>query len=126
MMNTTRKDKVVVTGIGIISPIGTGIDTFWKALVNGKSGVSEITRFNTERYSTRIAGEINDFIPEEYMADGLANNLCRYSQLGLSATLMAIQNAGLDLYRLNKDKVGVGIETLSYYDEKAAIENNEN
>jgi 3-oxoacyl-[acyl-carrier-protein] synthase II len=128
MMNTTKKNKVVVTGIGIISPIGTGIDNFWKSLINGKSGITEITRFNTERYTTRIAGEINDFRPEEYMTDGLASNLCRYSQLGLSATRMAIRDAGLDTYGLNKDKVGVsigvGIETLLYYDEKAAVENN--
>jgi len=129
MMNTTKKKKVVVTGIGIISPIGTGIDTFWKSLVNGSSGISEITRFNTERYPTRIAGEIKDFDPEKYMQEDLANNLCRYSQLGLSATRMAIQDSGLDIGSFNsKDRVGVsigiGIEILSYHDEKTAIENN--
>jgi 3-oxoacyl-[acyl-carrier-protein] synthase II len=127
-MNTAKKDKVVVTGIGIISPIGTGIDSFWKSLINGKSGISEITRFNTERYPTRIAGEIKDFDPEKYMPEDLANSLCRYSQLGLAATRMAIQDAGLDLGSFNKDTVGVsigvGIEILSYHDEKTAIENN--
>ncbi len=127
-MNTAKKDKVVVTGIGIISPIGTGIDSFWESLINGKSGITEITRFNTERYPTKIAGEIQDFNPEKYMPEDLANDLCRYSQLGFSATQMAIQDAGLDIYSLNKDKVGVsigvGIETLLYYDEKAAVENN--
>jgi len=127
-MNTAKKDKVVVTGIGIISPIGTGIDLFWESLINGKSGITEITRFNTERYPTKIAGEIQDFNPEKYMPEDLANDLCRYSQLGLAATSMAIQDASLDLVSLNKDKVGVsigvGIETLLYYDEKAAVENN--
>ena len=127
-MNTAKKDKVVVTGIGIISPIGTGIDSFWESLINGKSGITEITRFNTERYPTKIAGEIQDFNPEKYMPEDLANDLCRYSQLGLAATSMAIQDASLDLVSLNKDKVGVsigvGIETLLYYDEKAAVENN--
>jgi len=127
-MNTEKKDKVVVTGIGIISPIGTGIDLFWESLINGKSGITEITRFNTERYPTKIAGEIQDFNPEKYMPEDLANDLCRYSQLGLAATSMAIQDASLDLVSLNKDKVGVsigvGIETLLYYDEKAAVENN--
>ena len=127
-MNTAKKDKVVVTGIGIISPIGTGIDLFWESLINGKSGITEITRFNTERYPTKIAGEIQDFNPEKYMPEDLANDLCRYSQLGLAATRMAIQDASLDLVSLNKDKVGVsigvGIETLLYYDEKAAVENN--
>ncbi len=128
-MNTTKKDKVVVTGIGIISPIGTGIDSFWKSLINGKSGITEITRFNTERYPTKIAGEVKDFDPEKYMPEDLASSLCRYSQLGLSATSMAIQDAGLDLGSFNsKDRVGVsigvGIEILSYHDEITAIENN--
>lgn len=127
-MNTAKKDKVVVTGIGIISPIGTGIDSFWESLVNGKSGISEITRFNTERYPTKIAGEIQDFNPEKYMPEDLANDLCRYSQLGLSAVRMAIQDSGLDIESFNsKDRVGVsigvGIEILSYHDEKTAIEN---
>lgn len=126
-MNTIKKEKVVVTGIGIISPVGIGIDTFWESLINGKSGISEITRFNSERYSTRIAGEVSDFIPEEYMSDELANTLCRYSQLGLSAMRMAVQDASLDLGSINKEKagvsIGVGIETLSYFDEKSAIEN---
>ena len=129
MMNITEKNKVVVTGIGILSPIGTGIDYFWKSLVNGKSGISEITRFNTERYPTKIAGEIKDFDPEKYMPEDFANGLCRYSQLGFSATKMAIQDSGLDIGSFNnKDRVGVsigvGIEILSYYDEKTAIENN--
>ncbi|GAX61294.1 3-oxoacyl-[acyl-carrier-protein] synthase 2 [Candidatus Scalindua japonica] len=101
MMNTTQKNKVVVTGIGIMSPIGTGIDAFWESLVNGKSGISEITRFNTERYPTRIAGEISDFIPEEHMPEDLANSLCRYSQLGLSAVSMAVQDAGLNFGNIN-------------------------
>lgn len=129
MVNTTnKKNKVVVTGIGTISPIGVGIDTFWESIVNGKSGISTITRFNTERYPTRIAGEINDFDPQKHMPEDLANSLCRYSQLGMAAAQMAIQDAGLDLGSLNKDKVGVsigvGLEILSYYDEKTAIENN--
>ena len=123
-----KKDKVVVTGIGIISPIGTGIDNFWKSLINGKSGISEITRFNTERYPTKIAGEIKDFDPEKYMPEDLANNLCRYSQLGMAASRMAIQDAGLDPGNFNSNdrvgvSIGVGIEILSYHDEKTAIEN---
>ncbi len=128
MINTTKEKKVVVTGIGVITPIGTGMDAFWNSLINGKSGISEITRFDTERYPTRIAGEIKDFDPKEYMPEGLANSLCRYSQLGYSAVKMAVQDAGLDLRKLNKNKIGVsigvGIEALSYYDEKSAIENN--
>ncbi len=128
MINNMKKDKVVVTGIGVISPIGTGIHSFWESLINGESGISEITRFNTERYPTKIAGEIKDFDPEKYIPKNLANSLCRHSQLGVSASKMAVQDAGLDLDSLNINKVGVsigvGAETLSFYDEKTAVENN--
>lgn len=128
-MNTTKKDKVVVTGMGVISPIGTGIDNFWRSLINGRSGITEITRFNTDRYTTKIAGEVKDFDPEKYMPEDLASSLCRYSQLGLSATRMAVRDAGLDLGSFNSRNrvgvsIGIGIDTLLYYDEKTAIQHN--
>lgn len=123
-----KKNKVVVTGIGIITPIGIGIDSFWKSLIDGESGISTISRFNVERYPTKIAGEIKNFNPGEYMSEKLTNNLSRFSQLGLAATKMAIEDASLDLFSMNRSKVGisigVGAETLLYYDEKTAIENN--
>lgn len=126
-MNATKKDKVVVTGIGVITPIGIGIDSFWESLINGKSGISEITRFNTEQYPTRIAGEVKDFDPKKYMPDVLVNNLSRFSQLGLAAAQMAVKDAAIDFSSINENKVGVSIgvgsETLSYYDEITAIEN---
>ncbi len=122
------KDRIVVTGIGIITPIGIGVDAFWESAIHGKSGISMISRFNVEGYPTKIAGEIKNFHPEKYMPDDLANALCRYSQLGLAAAQMAVRDANLKLSSLNKDKVGisigVGAETLLYYDEKTAIENN--
>lgn len=122
------KNRIVVTGIGIITPIGIGVDAFWESAIHGKSGISMISRFNVEGYPTKIAGEIKNFCPEKYMPDDLADALCRYSQLGLAAAQMAVQDANLELSSLNKNKVGisigVGAETLLYYDEKTAIENN--
>ena len=122
------KNRVVVTGIGIITPIGIGVDAFWESAIHGKSGISMISRFNVESYPTKIAGEIKNFHPEKYMPGDLADALCRYSQLGLAAAQMAVRDANLELNSLNKNKVGisigVGAETLLYYDEKTAIENN--
>ncbi len=128
MDKRTEKNRVAVTGIGIITPIGIGIDEYWESAIHGESGISMISRFNAAGYPTKIAGEIKNFNPGEYMPETLANNLSRYSQLGLAAAQMAVKDAGLDFSRIDKNKVGVSIglgdETLSYYDEKTAIENN--
>ncbi|HHT9115411.1 MAG: beta-ketoacyl-ACP synthase II [Planctomycetes bacterium] len=123
-----KKNRVVVTGLGIITPIGIGVDAFWESIINGKSGISMISRFNVEGYPTKIAGEVKNFSPKEYMPEELVNNLSRYSQLGLAAVQMAVKDARLDFSRVDTSKVavsiGVGAETLLYYDEKTAIENN--
>lgn len=122
------KNRVVVTGIGIITPIGIGMDEYWESAIGGKSGVSAISRFNVENYPTKIAGEVKDFHPDEHMPEELANNLSRYSQLGLAAAQMAVKDAKLDFSGIDKSKIGVSIglgdEILSYYDEKTAIGNN--
>src|SRR3972149_5745798 len=86
-----KKNRVVVTGLGIITPIGIGVDEFWESIINGKSGISMISRFNVEGYPTKIAGEVKNFNPKEYMPEELANNLSRYSQLGLAAAQMEFQ-----------------------------------
>ncbi|MFN3531307.1 MAG: beta-ketoacyl-ACP synthase II [Candidatus Brocadia sp.] len=123
-----EKTRVVVTGIGIITPIGIGIDEYWESAIGGKSGISAISRFNVEGYPTKIAGEVKDFCPDEHMPEEVANNLSRYSQLGLAAAQMAVKDARLDFSGIDKSKVGVSIglgdEILSYYDEKTAIGNN--
>ena len=59
--------RVVVTGIGVISPVGIGKDNFWNSLMAGKSGIGPITHFDPSEYSTRIAGQVNDFVPENFL-----------------------------------------------------------
>jgi len=120
--------KIVVTGIGIITPIGIGQDTFWNSCINGRCGISTISRFNTEPYPTKIAGEIKDFKPLDFMTEEVADTLCRYSQLGVAASVLAVRDANLDLTKTDKTRagvsVGIGAETLLYYDETTAIEKN--
>ncbi|MFZ5596196.1 MAG: beta-ketoacyl-ACP synthase II [Bacillota bacterium] len=111
--------RVVVTGIGVISPIGTGIDAFWSGLESGKSGVGLVTRFDTEGYSTRIGAEVKDFIPEKYMDRKEIRRMDRFSQFAVAAAKMAVDDSGIDFDTINRDRVGViigsgigGLETL--------------
>lgn len=111
--------RVVVTGLGIVSPLGIGSERFWANLTAGVSGVDRITRFDPEGYTTQIAAEVKDFEPTNYFEKKEARRLDRFTQFALVATQEALADAGLQLEKLNRDRVGVilgtgigGIETL--------------
>jgi 3-oxoacyl-[acyl-carrier-protein] synthase II len=111
--------RVVVTGMSVVSPLGIGLEDFWSNLVAGKSGVGPITRFDTEGYSTKIGAEVKNFVPEEYMDRKEARRMDRFTQFGIAAVKMALEDAGLKIDSLDRDRVGVilgsgigGIETL--------------
>lgn len=111
--------RVVVTGMGVISPVGTGLEKFWSALTAGKSGITRITKFDPTDYSTQIAGEVKDFNPTDYLDKKEARRMDRYSQFAVAATNMALKDAKLDLDREQRDRIGVilgsgigGMETL--------------
>ncbi|HAI20390.1 MAG TPA: beta-ketoacyl-[acyl-carrier-protein] synthase II, partial [Clostridiales bacterium UBA8153] len=87
--------RVVITGMGIVSPLGQDLESFWSNLRSGRSGVGHITRFDTTNYSTKVGAEINDFSPEQYMDRKLARRSDRFTQFGLAASLMALDHAGL-------------------------------
>lgn len=87
--------RVVITGMGIVSPLGQDLDSFWTNLKSGKSGVGHITRFDTTNYTTKIGAEVKDFSPEQYMEKKLARRSDRFTQFGLAASLMALAHAGL-------------------------------
>ena len=87
--------RVVVTGIGIISPIGLTTVSTWDSLVNSKSGIARITAFDSTEFETTIAAEINDFEPENYMDRKEARRADRFSQLALAAASEAVAQAGL-------------------------------
>lgn len=113
------KNRVVITGIGAITPIGIGKDDFWQALLAGKSGIGRITRFDAAEYSAQIAGEVKDFDPSAYIDKKEAKRMDRYAQFAVAATKMALEDGNVDLEKEDRERVGViigtgigGIETL--------------
>lgn len=104
-----RDRRVVVTGMGVVSPIGTGLEPFWDALTHGRSGVGTITRFDASRLPCRIAAEVRDFDPALYMDRKEARRTDRFVQLALAAAMMAAQDAGLDTGRPLGPRVAVAI-----------------
>lgn len=105
------KKRVVVTGIGVISPVGIGIEAFWQSLINGKSGLGPVTQFDASQLATRIAGEVKDFDPLQYLDKKEARRMDRYTQFALSAAKMAVEDAALDLDKLDRQRVGVVLGT---------------
>lgn len=98
--------RVVVTGIGLITPLGTGKDKTWNALINGENGIDKITAFDTSEHSVHIAGEVRDFVPEEYIQKKELKKLGRFSQFAIAATKEALKDANLEITEENADRVG--------------------
>ncbi|HYE11336.1 MAG TPA: beta-ketoacyl synthase N-terminal-like domain-containing protein, partial [Patescibacteria group bacterium] len=113
------KKRVVITGMGIISPIGTGVEQFYTSLKEGKCGIDMVTRFDTEGYDTKIAAEVKDFDPVAYIDRKEAKRMDRYAQFAVAATKMAIDASKLDVESIDSSRFGVcigsgigGMETL--------------
>ena len=96
------KRRVVITGMGVVTPCGIGVEKFWDSMLNGKSGVSLIESIDTEKHTVKIAGEIKDkdFNPEDYMSSKDANRMDRFTQFAMVASDEAIADAGIDPYRI--------------------------
>jgi len=102
------KKRIVITGMGVVSPIGIGKDSFTDSLRKGKSGISAVASFDVSNYSTRIAGTIADFKIEDYGIDRKkARHMARFTQLGSAAANMAIVDSGLDFSKIDKSRVSV-------------------
>ncbi|WP_188069453.1 beta-ketoacyl-ACP synthase II [Brevibacillus brevis] len=100
-------EKVVVTGMGIISPIGNTVNQFWNNLVQGKSGISPIDTFDTARNKTKIAGLVRDFDPVERFGRKEARRMDRFCQFALAAVEEALEDAELHLDELDRERIGV-------------------
>jgi 3-oxoacyl-[acyl-carrier-protein] synthase II len=99
--------RVVVTGLGALTPIGNNIQEYWDALVSGKSGAAPITRFDTSNFKTKFACELKDFKVTDFIDRKEARRLDIYAQYAMVASDEAIIDSGLDLEKINKDRVGV-------------------
>jgi len=101
--------RVVITGMGVISPIGNSKTEFWASIVAGKSGIDRITSFNLTDYRTQIGGEVKGFNPREFLSRKDAACLPLFIQYALAAAIMAQQDASLDLSKINPHRAGTGI-----------------
>jgi 3-oxoacyl-[acyl-carrier-protein] synthase II len=101
------KKRVVITGLGVISPNGIGKEAFFKALVKGKSGIKPITLFDTSFFKTKLAGECTDFNAEEFLGSKGLRNLDRATKLVCSAAKLALEDAALEVTEENTDDIGV-------------------
>ena len=101
--------RVVVTGLGLISPLGVGTEPTWEGLVAGRSGVGPITKFDTEGYSVRIAAEVKDFDPLQWFEPKEIKKFDTFVHYGVAATDMALAQSGLEINEDNADRVGVVI-----------------
>lgn len=99
--------RVVVTGLGALTPIGNTISAYWNGLTNGVSGADFITLFNAEKFKTQFACEVKNFVPEDFIDRKEARRLDRFSQFALACSEQAIQDAKLGEAEINKDRVGV-------------------
>lgn len=99
--------RVVVTGLGVVSPVGNDIPTAWANLVAGKSGVARITRFDASAFPTQIAGEVKDFDVSSYMSPKEARHFDTFVHYGVAAGAQALRDSGLEVTEANADRIGV-------------------
>ena len=103
------KRRVVVTGLGAITPIGNDVDSFWNALKEKKVGIGPITYFDTTEYKAKLAAEVKDFDPKNYMDPKAAKRMERFSQFAVAASKQALEDAGIDMSKEDPYKVGVAV-----------------
>ncbi len=111
--------RVVITGIGIISPNGQDIDTFWSAMQQGRSAAGKLTRFSNPGGPCQVAAEIEDFDPARYMEAKIAHRLDRCAQFSVAAARLAVADAGIDFQAIDPDRTGV-VEATSLSNVEAA------
>ncbi len=115
----TDNRRVVITGLGVITPIGNDKEIFWENLINGKSGVDYITHFDTQNFPSKIGAEVKNFNPLDFLSPKEAKRTDKFIQFAVAAAKLAVKDADLDLDKVDRNKVGVvvgsgigGIETI--------------
>jgi 3-oxoacyl-[acyl-carrier-protein] synthase II len=117
--------RVVITGLGLVTPLGIGVEETWTALCAGKSGIGEITRFDTTDYHTTIAGEVKGFNAEDYLPKKEAKRTTEFITYAIAATRMAVEDSGIQIDSTNGDRIGVvtgcGLGGLAWLETNAKI-----
>jgi 3-oxoacyl-[acyl-carrier-protein] synthase II len=103
------KRRVVITGLGIVSPVGTGVTQAWQNIVNGKSGIGRISHFDPSLYACQIAGEVKDFDATQYLSPKEARRMDRFIHFGLVAGMEAFKDSGIEVTEQNAERIGVNI-----------------
>ena len=100
--------RVVITGMGVVTPVGNDLETFWGSLKNGVSGIRRIEAFDTTNYETKIAGEVRGFDPKRFFKNPKdVRRSDRFAQFAMAAARMAIADGGIDLEKVQRDRFGV-------------------
>lgn len=112
-----KRNRVVITGMGVVAPNGIGLETFWKSLLAAKSAIGPITRFDASNFKSRIAGEVKDFDPFDYIEAELKPlRMARHTQFAYAAAMMALKDAALDIHNLelpSPTPVVIGVSTTA-------------
>jgi 3-oxoacyl-[acyl-carrier-protein] synthase II len=104
--------RVVITGLGVVTPVGNDLASFWKSLVEGTSGVRRIQAFDTTDYDCQIAGEVRDFQPKDFFKNPKdVRRTDRFAQFAMAAAKMSLRDSGIDLERVNRDRFGVMVSS---------------
>lgn len=120
-----EKKRVVITGLGAVTPVGTDVETAWENIKKGVSGIGRLTRIDPELFPAKVAAEINDFEVEKYIDKKEARRMDRFTQYAVAAAKMAVADAKLEITEENGPRIGVwigsGIGGMETYEEQFKI-----
>ena len=103
------ENRVVITGLGLVTPIGTGVKKFWQAALNGENGVRPLQIFDATEFRTKTGGEVLDFDASQYLSNEEIEEMGRSSQFAVAAAKMAIDDSGIDLSKENPFRIGISM-----------------
>jgi len=104
-----QKRRVVVTGLGLVTPVGIGVENAWRNLLEGVSGITQITHFDASAFASTVAGEVKDFNSTDFISAKDARRMDRFIQFGLAAGIEAVQDSGIEVTEENAERIGVSI-----------------
>src|SRR5215813_6748488 len=105
--NYPKERRVVVTGMGALTPLGNDVESFWQGCVDGRSGLDWITLMDSTNYPVKVDGEVRGFDPQDYMDRKEARRMARFSQFSVAAARMAIEDSGIKLEDEDTNRIGV-------------------